>query len=76
VKGLTGPVTPLRPAAAIRLIERLPSNTDPVALHYNPGPEHVFVDPSAGQLTGIIDFGDAYRSHPPSTFVPGTILPT
>lgn len=35
-----------------------------VALHSNPGPEHVFVHPSDGRLSGIIDFGDAYFSHP------------
>jgi aminoglycoside phosphotransferase (APT) family kinase protein len=34
------------------------------ALHANPGPEHVFVDPSTLQFQGIIDFGDAYISHP------------
>lgn len=45
-------------------IDRLPASTEPVALHSNPGPEHVFVDPATGQFTGIIDFGDAYRSHP------------
>jgi hygromycin-B 7''-O-kinase len=33
-------------------------------LHSNPGPEHVFVFPETGQLSGIIDFGDAYFSHP------------
>lgn len=49
---------------ASRLIDRLPANTDPVALHSNPGPEHIFVDPATGRFTGIIDFGDAYRSHP------------
>jgi hygromycin-B 7''-O-kinase len=36
----------------------------PVALHSNPGTEHVFVDPRTLQLSGIIDFGDAYISHP------------
>lgn len=36
----------------------------PVGLHSNPGPEHVFVDTSAKRLSGIIDFGDAYISHP------------
>jgi aminoglycoside phosphotransferase (APT) family kinase protein len=36
----------------------------PVPLHSNPGPEHVFVDPSTLRLTGVIDFGDAYLSHP------------
>lgn len=45
-------------------IHCLPDTTEPVALHSNPGPEHVFVDPSTGRFTGIIDFGDAYRSHP------------
>lgn len=36
----------------------------PVALHSNPGTEHVFLDPMTLRLTGIIDFGDAYISHP------------
>ena len=49
---------------AERQIAHLPSDTQPVALHSNPGPEHVFVDPVAGRFTGLIDFGDAYRSHP------------
>lgn len=48
----------------------LPGGTEPVALHSNPGPEHVFVDPSTGRYTGIIDFGDAYRSHPALDFRP------
>jgi hygromycin-B 7''-O-kinase len=42
----------------------LPDVDQWVALHSNPGPEHVFVDHQTGQLTGIIDFGDAYFSHP------------
>ena len=45
-------------------IDRLPRRTTPVALHSNPGPEHVFVDPSTRRFSGLIDFGDAYRSHP------------
>jgi hypothetical protein len=36
----------------------------PVPLHSNPGPEHVFVDPDTLHLNGVIDFGDAYLSHP------------
>ena len=36
----------------------------PVVLHSNPGPTHVFVDPDSGRLTGLIDFGDSYASHP------------
>lgn len=42
----------------------LPDVDEWVALHSNPGAEHVFVDGQTGQLTGIIDFGDAYFSHP------------
>jgi hygromycin-B 7''-O-kinase len=38
--------------------------TEPLCLlHSNPGPTHVFVD-SAGHFSGLIDFGDSYRSHP------------
>jgi aminoglycoside phosphotransferase (APT) family kinase protein len=35
-----------------------------VALHSNPGATHTFVDPERTELTGLIDFGDAYLSHP------------
>lgn len=35
-----------------------------VPLHSNPGPEHVFVDPSTLKFSGLIDLGDAYVSHP------------
>lgn len=49
-----------------RLMRTLPDQTTIVALHSNPGPEHTFVDPATGKLTGIIDFGDAYFSHPVS----------
>ena len=35
-----------------------------VTLHSNPGPEHCFVTLGDGQFSGLIDFGDAYRSHP------------
>lgn len=47
-----------------RLMRTLPAKKAIVALHSNPGPEHAFVDPTTGELTGIIDFGDAYFSHP------------
>ncbi len=33
-------------------------------LHSNPAGEHVFVDPESGCFEGLIDFGDAYVSHP------------
>ena len=35
-----------------------------VALHSNPGPEHTFVHPESRVYSGLIDFGDAYISHP------------
>jgi Ser/Thr protein kinase RdoA (MazF antagonist) len=41
----------------------LPRTFAPVALHSNPSPTYVFCD-EHGALTGIIDFGDAYLSHP------------
>lgn len=47
-----------------RLMATLPAVKEIVALHSNPGPEHTFVDPKTGKLIGIIDFGDAYFSHP------------
>jgi hygromycin-B 7''-O-kinase len=53
----------LREIAAARLAAT-PADTEPVALHSNPGPEHTFVDPDPGSFSGLIDFGDAYRSHP------------
>jgi len=37
---------------------------DLAALHSNPGPEHVFVDPDSLGFSGVIDFGDAFISHP------------
>jgi hygromycin-B 7''-O-kinase len=40
----------------------------PVPLHSNPGPEHVFVNPDTLRLSGLIDFGDAYLSHPALDF--------
>ena len=36
----------------------------PVVLHSNPGATHAFVDPDSGRFVGLIDFGDAYASHP------------
>jgi aminoglycoside phosphotransferase (APT) family kinase protein len=49
---------------AAQVLAGLPASTPPVTLHSNPGPEHCFVDPDTGRFTGLIDFGDAYRSHP------------
>lgn len=53
----------VRTIAAER-VDGTPGDTPPVALHSNPGPEHTFVDPASGAFVGLIDFGDAYRSHP------------
>ncbi len=48
---------------AARAVAAIPDEWGPaVVLHSNPGPTHVFVEKS-GTFTGVIDFGDAYRSH-------------
>jgi hygromycin-B 7''-O-kinase len=47
-----------------RALDTLPRSDERVALHSNPWHEHTFVDPATGQYTGLIDFGDAYISHP------------
>ncbi len=49
---------------ASRVLAMQRPNVELVALHSNPGPEHIFVDPHTLELTGIIDFGDAYVGHP------------
>ena len=61
----------VRKVAAERLA-LIPRGTPPVALHSNPGPEHTFVDEATGDYTGLIDFGDAYRSHPALDLRPWT----
>lgn len=53
---------------AVQRLEATPDNIPPVSLHSNPGPEHAFVDPATGNFCGLIDFGDAYRSHPAFDF--------
>lgn len=49
---------------ASRAFAILPDTEERVALHSNPWHEHTFVDPTTGKYTGLIDFGDAYISHP------------
>jgi hygromycin-B 7''-O-kinase len=49
---------------ASRVLAALPASVDLVALHSNPGPVHTFVQPDTLDFVGIIDFGDAYISHP------------
>jgi len=47
-----------------RALAALPKSQEFLALHSNPGPPHTFVDPGTGRFQGLIDFGDAYISHP------------
>jgi hygromycin-B 7''-O-kinase len=47
-----------------RALSALPRTRERVALHSNPYLEHVFVGPHTGTYAGLIDFGDAYISHP------------
>src|SRR5215510_13545192 len=49
---------------ASRVLATLPATVDLVALHSNPGPVHTFVRPDTLAFVGLIDFGDAYISHP------------
>jgi len=49
---------------AEKALAALPHSEERVALHSNPGPTHTLVDKSTGLFTGLIDFGDAYFSHP------------
>jgi hygromycin-B 7''-O-kinase len=49
---------------AERALAALPPSDVRVALHSNPGPEHTFVSPENGAYSGLIDFGDAFISHP------------
>ena len=48
----------------VEFLGDLSSEQSLVTLHSNPGPEHCFVDPINERFSGLIDFGDAYRSHP------------
>lgn len=56
------PLTPEQVGA--KAIASVPRSAERIALHSNPYLEHVFVDPQRGTYTGLIDFGDAYISHP------------
>jgi hypothetical protein len=49
---------------ASRVIAALPASVELVALHSNPGPVHTFIRPDTLEFVGLIDFGDAYISHP------------
>lgn len=58
----TIPYTPEH--VADKMLTALPESDERVALHSNPGPTHTFVNASTRLFTGLIDFGDAYISHP------------
>jgi Ser/Thr protein kinase RdoA (MazF antagonist) len=47
-----------------KALASLPQTRDRVALHSNPYLEHIIVHPGTGTFSGLIDFGDAYMSHP------------
>ena len=49
---------------ASRVATSITESVDLVALHSNPGPVHTFVHPDTLAFVGLIDFGDAYISHP------------
>jgi hygromycin-B 7''-O-kinase len=49
---------------ASRVLVALPASVELVALHSNPGPVHTFIRPDTLEFVGLIDFGDAYISHP------------
>jgi hygromycin-B 7''-O-kinase len=51
-------------AVAEQTVSAVPDTNEFRALHSNPGPPHTFVDSETGQFIGLIDFGDAYISHP------------
>lgn len=55
--------TPLE-RLAVLAAGAVPRGEPLVGLHSNPGPEHTFVSPETGRFSGLIDFGDAYISHP------------
>ena len=54
--------TPFKDVVATALA-MLPTEFSPVVVHSNLGPTHVFHN-GDGALTGLIDFGDSYLSHP------------
>lgn len=56
------PLTPEQVGA--KAVASVPRTHERAALHSNPYLEHVFVDPERAAYSGLIDFGDAYISHP------------
>jgi len=54
----------LSPQETVERASKLIQYDEKRALHSNPGLSHTFVDPESHTLTGLIDLGDAYISHP------------
>ncbi len=63
--GVRWPVVGMTPEQLTqRALDALPVTHLKVAVHSNPGPTHAFVDPVTGAYQGLIDFGDAFITHP------------
>jgi len=63
-EGNPWPVSVSLQEISAQVLASLPANEERVALHSNPYSEHTFADPVTHVYTGLIDFGDAYLSHP------------
>lgn len=63
-EGLPWPLAVSLPAIREVVLASLPENDERAALHSNPYSEHTFVNSQTHTYTGLIDFGDAYISHP------------
>jgi len=57
------------PKLAAERLDLTPEDVDPVTVHSNPRVNSL-VDSESGAFTGLIDFGDSYRSHPAFDFRP------
>jgi hygromycin-B 7''-O-kinase len=64
MEGIPWPLSVSLPEISERVLASLPTNEERVALHSNPYAEHTFVEPETKHYVGLIDFGDAYLSHP------------
>ncbi|NMP21287.1 phosphotransferase family protein [Sulfobacillus harzensis] len=63
--GIHWPIAGLTPDDLVRrATDALPRTPLRTAIHSNPGPTHTFVDPVTGEFQGLIDFGDAFVTHP------------
>jgi hygromycin-B 7''-O-kinase len=52
-------------SVAVKIVDTVSRLVDePVTLHSNPSPDHVMLNAETLELSGLIDFGDAYFSHP------------